>query len=341
MSVDAASNKYGGFGAGLVGVCRAAIARASTCEERDVGLRLFHGRGGSVGRGGGPSAQAVLAQPTGTVQGRIRMTEQGEMIARRYGDEPTARRSLESLTAATMLATHRRAGPSTRSDVDQTLTRFAEGAFAAYRALTHDEPGFEAFFWSATPIAEIIELNIGSRPASRTASRRIEDLPAIPWVFSWSQARFLLPGWYGFAAGAQRAGIGAEALRELAQSSEFFAALLSNMELALAQSDMALATRYAALASDQAAAQRILKTVLAEHGACVALAREIRNGAALLDDQPVLAESVAMAAKAILPLNELQLELLGRRRRGDASEEVLLGVELSIAGIAAGLRTTG
>ncbi len=306
-----------------------------------MGLRLFHGRGGSVGRGGGPSAQAVLAQPAGTVQGRLRMTEQGEMIARRYGDQPTARRSLEGLTCAVLLATHKPTAEDGDHRLQAMMEALAEGSFGAYRALAYDDPAFAAFFWSATPIAEIIELNIGSRPASRTASRRIEDLRAIPWVFSWSQARFLLPGWYGFAAGARRAGIGAGALRELAQSSEFFAALLSNMELALAQSDMALAARYAALASNQAAAQRILKTVLAEHGACVALAREIRNGAALLDDQPVLAESVAMAAKAILPLNELQLELLGRRRRGDASEEVLLGVELSIAGIAAGLRTTG
>jgi phosphoenolpyruvate carboxylase len=335
------SNKDGGFVASRFAVAKAAEKLALRCEDHHVGLRLFHGRGGSIGRGGGPAARAVLAQPPGTVQGRLRMTEQGEMIARRYGDEPTARRSLEGLVAAVVLATRRPPAAALQPRLRTQMEALAAGALAAYRALVAEEPGFTDFFWSATPIGEIVELNIGSRPASRTASRRIEDLRAIPWVFSWSQARFLLPGWFGFAGGAARAGVSAAALRELAEASDFFATLMSNMELALAQSHMGLAARYAALASDPAAARRIMDVVLAENEAATALALEARGGTALLDDQPSLAESVAASAQTLEPLNSLQLELLARRRAGDASEEVLLGVELTIAGVAAGLRTTG
>jgi phosphoenolpyruvate carboxylase len=295
-----------------------------------------------VGRGGGPAGRAVLAQPPGSVQGRLRMTEQGEMIAHRFGDTAIARRSLESLVCAVVLASHKPVTP--RPGVQRheaAMKALAAGSLEAYRALVHDDPAFAAFFWSATPIAEIVELNIGSRPASRTASRKIEDLRAIPWVFSWSQARFLLPGWYGFAGGAARAGLDVAALRDLAGASEFFTTLLSNMELALAQADMALAARYADLASEPKAGRAIMAAVAAEHEAAVALALEIRGGTSLLDDQPSLARSVARASASIGPLNALQLELLGRRRRGDVSEEVMLGVELTIAGIAAGLRTTG
>jgi phosphoenolpyruvate carboxylase len=221
------------------------------------------------------------------------------------------------------------------------MNALAAGSLAAYRELVYDDPAFNPFFWSATPINEIAVLNIGSRPASRAAGRKIEDLRAIPWVFSWSQARFLLPGWYGFAGGVQRAGLSVETLRDLVGASEFFATVMSNMELALAQADMDLATRYAGLAGDQAAAARIMATVRAEHAAAVALALAVRGGLALLDNQIGLQATVAKASATVEPLNHLQLELLSRRRGGDESEAVLLGVELTIAGIAAGLRNTG
>jgi len=336
------SNKDGGYVTSRFSVVRAAERLAERCEDHHVGLRLFHGRGGSIGRGGGPAPRAVLAQPPGSVQGRIRMTEQGEMIAHRFGDQPIARRSLESLVAATVLASHKpaeaRAGGA---KYEQTLKALSSGALAAYRALVYDDPAFADFFWSATPIDEIAHLNIGSRPASRSAGRRIEDLRAIPWVFSWSQARFLLPGWYGFAGGAEKAKLSKGALQDLAGGSEFFATLLANMELALAQADMGFAARYAALASDKAAAARIMEAVKREHAAAMELALTIRGGTTLLEDQPHLQASINRALAAIAPLNELQLELMGRRRGGDESEAVFLGVELTIAGIAAGLRTTG
>ncbi len=334
------SNKDGGYVASRRGVARGASALAFEAERMGVGLQLFHGRGGSVGRGGGPAAEAVMAQPAGTVQGRIRMTEQGEMIARRFGDQPTARRNLDGLAAAVLMASDR---PVVRPDpkVEAAMTALAQASFEGYRALVYDDPAFEDFFWSATPIGEIVGLNIGSRPASRTASRRIEDLRAIPWVFSWSQSRFMLPGWYGFAAGVERAGLSVGQLQDLAGGFDFFASLLSNMELALAQSHMDIAARYVALSPDPANASRIFETIKVEHEAARRLALTIRGGTSLLDNQPELAESVALAGLSVDPLNHLQLELLSRRRGGDQDEAVRLAIQLTVAGIAAGLRNTG
>ena len=334
------SNKDGGYVASRRGVARGASALAFEADRMGVGIQLFHGRGGSVGRGGGPAAEAVLAQPAGTVQGRIRMTEQGEMIARRFGDQPTARRNLDGLAAAVVQSSQRdvnRPDPK----VESAMTALAQASFEGYRALVYDDPAFEDFFWSATPIGEIVGLNIGSRPASRTASRKIEDLRAIPWVFSWSQARFMLPGWYGFASGVERAGLSTGQLQDLAGDFDFFASLLSNMELALAQSHMGIAARYVALSPDQDNAQRIFETIKREHDKAAEIALAIRGGSSLLDNQPDLAESVALAGHSVDPLNHLQLELLARRRGGEQAEDVRLAIQLTVAGIAAGLRNTG
>jgi len=335
------SNKDGGYVASRRGVARAATALAVECDRLGVGLQIFHGRGGSVGRGGGPAAEAVLAQPPGTVQGRLRMTEQGEMIARRYGDQPTARRNLEGLVAAVLTSTRQEPDPEPPAASKAAMDALAAGSFAAYRSLVYETEGFTDFFWSATPIGEIVQLNIGSRPASRTASRRIEDLRAIPWVFSWSQARFMLPGWYGFAGGVEKAGLSVPQLADLSDEFDFFAALLSNMELALAQSDMGIAARYAKLAADVPNAQAIMDTVRREHDRAVEIALSIRGGRKLLDDRPDLAESVELAAAAVDPLNHLQLELLSRRRAGDEDEQLRLAIQLTVAGVAAGLRNTG
>jgi phosphoenolpyruvate carboxylase len=334
------SNKDGGYVASRRGVAVGASALAREADRMGVGLQLFHGRGGSVGRGGGPAAEAVLAQPAGTVQGRIRMTEQGEMIARRFGDQPTARRNLDGLAAAVLMSSER---PVQKLDpkIDAAMTDLADASFHGFRALVYDDPAFEDFFWSVTPISEIVGLNIGSRPASRTASRKIEDLRAIPWVFSWSQSRFMLPGWYGFAAGVDRAGLSVEQLRDLAGNFDFFASLLSNMELALAQSHMPIASRYVELSPDKENAQRIFATIRREHERAAELALAIRGGSSLLDNQPDLAESVALAGRVVDPLNHLQLELLSRRRAGDQNEELRLAIQLTVAGIAAGLRNTG
>jgi phosphoenolpyruvate carboxylase len=334
------SNKDGGYVASRRGAARAAAALAEAARARGVALQIFHGRGGSVGRGGGPAAESVLAQPAGTVQGGMRITEQGEMIARRYGDAPTARASLDGLTGAVLRAMHRPRTPLEARQA-QVLDALAEGSFHAFRALVYEDEAFAPFFWSATPIAEIIELNIGSRPASRKPGGAIEDLRAIPWVFSWTQSRILLPSWYGFADGARRAGLSVSALQDLAAASEFASGLLANMELALAQADMAIGACYAALAKDAAQGQRIFEVIRREHEATCELALQIRGGTALLDHQPRIAASMKLAAGSVDPLNYLQLELLARRRAGDTSEDVVHGMEVTIAGIAAGLGTTG
>jgi len=329
------SNKDGGYVASRHNVAKAAQTLSSQARVGGYDLWYFHGRGGSVGRGGGPAAQAVLAQPPGTVKGRLRLTEQGEMISRRFGDQPTARRNLESLTAAVLMA-------SARPDDDGALPSpmletLSKASFAAYRELVYDDPGFEDFFWGATPISEIVGLNIGSRPASRTASRRIEDLRAIPWVFSWSQARFMLPAWFGLAGGVAKAGLSLADLKGLAED-HVFATMVSNMEVALAQSDMAIAAKYAGL---HPRGKPIFEKIRAEHDAAIELVLAIRGGTRLLDNHPEMAESVALAAEVVDPLNHLQVELLSRRRAGDDDPQLKLAIQLTVAGVASGLRNTG
>ena len=339
------SSKDGGFLPSRRGAAEAAAALAGVTREAGVGLQLFHGRGGSIGRGGGPTAETVLAQPPGTVQGRIRLTEQGEMIQRLYGDTAVARRNLDALAAATLAAGALQAPAEAAAALDpaaeRALSHLSAEAFTAFRALVYDDPAFEDFFWSATPVAEIADLKIGSRPASRTKSRRIEDLRAIPWVFSWSQARIFLPGWYGVASGARAAGMSPADVAGLAAAAPFLKPALAGMELMLAQSDMAIAARYAALASDRAAGERIFARIRAERDAAVELVLAARGGRALLDDRPELRESVAFAAPVIDALNHLQVELLGRKRRGDADPRTTLALQLTVNGVAAGLRNTG
>jgi phosphoenolpyruvate carboxylase len=317
-----------------------------TCQDRDVGLQLFHGRGGSVGRGGGSSFAAILAQPAGTVQGRMRLTEQGEMIARKFGDEVAARKSLDSLTAAVFLATTHNDAPerlngAMRGQFGPVMDQITDGSCQAYQDLVYRDPAFAPFFRSVTPISEIIDLKIGSRPASRTASGRIEDLRAIPWVFSWSQSRFMLPGWYGFAAGVKRAGTGINQLQDMAGSWGFLDTFLDNMAVALAQSDMVIAKAYAGLATDKAAAERIFAKIAKEWEDAQSLILKVRGSTGLLDNQSELAASIALSRPCLDPLNRLQIELLSRRRRGEASDSIQLWIQLTLNGIAAALRNTG
>ncbi|MBL8555251.1 MAG: phosphoenolpyruvate carboxylase [Phenylobacterium sp.] len=331
------SNKDGGYVASRHNVAKAAGVLSAQARRAGVDLWYFHGRGGSVGRGGGPAAQAVMAQPAGTVKGRIRVTEQGEMISRRFGERSTAMRNLESLAAATLMASARPDEAPCDAGCADALETLSKASFAAYRELVYEDPGFEDFFWGATPISEIVGLNIGSRPASRTKSRRIEDLRAIPWVFSWSQARFMLPAWFGFAGGAAKAGLSVADLKDLL-ADQVFAAMVSNMEVALAQSDMAIAAKYAALHPKGGA---IFERIRAEHGRAIELVLAIRGGTRLLDNHPQMAESVSLAAEVVDPLNHLQVELLARRRAGDDDPQLKLAIQLTVAGVAAGLRNTG
>jgi len=251
------SNKDGGFLMSGWALYRAEIALTKVFARHGVTLRLFHGRGGSVGRGGGPSYQAILSQPQGAVQGQIRITEQGEVIAHKYSNPESGRKNLEILAAATLEATllpHEHDAP--RPEFLVAMEKLAQYAFQSYRALVYETPGFEQYFWESTVISEISALNIGSRPASRKKSTAIDDLRAIPWVFSWSQCRLMLPGWYGFGAAIERwlaeeGEPGLALLRQMEREWGFFRTLLSNIDMVLGKSDIVIAERYSHLVSDE------------------------------------------------------------------------------------------
>jgi len=341
------SNKDGGYITSGWELYKAEIALIEVFRRHGVRLRLFHGRGGSVGRGGGPSYQAILAQPAGAVQGGIRITEQGEVIAAKYMNPELGRRNLETLAAATLEATLLHSGePAPRPDYLAAMDALSAHAFRAYRGLVYETEGFESYFWEATVIAEIAGLNIGSRPASRTKSRRIEDLRAIPWVFGWAQCRLMLPGWYGFGSAveafrAERGEPGMALLREMAQRWPFFRMLLSNMDMVLSKSDIAIASRYAELVADSALRDAIFPRLRKEWQTSIAALLDVAGQQALLDTNPQLARSIRHRFPYLDPLNHLQVELLKRLRSGDADERVVRGIHLTINGIAAGLRNSG
>jgi phosphoenolpyruvate carboxylase len=341
------SNKDGGFLTSGWELYKAEIKLTEVFRAHGVRLRLFHGRGGSVGRGGGPSYQAILAQPGGAVQSAIRITEQGEVIAGKYSNAEFGRRNLEVLAAATLEATLLQ--PEYAAPRDEYLAAMEElsaAAYAAYRDLVYGTPGFERYFWEATVIAEIANLNIGSRPASRTNSRRIEDLRAIPWVFGWAQCRLMLPGWYGFGAAVTAwleavPGRDVAMLQEMNREWPFFRTLLSNMDMVLSKTDPAIASRYAELVEDKALREAIFPRICAERERTIAALLAITEQQTLLEGNALLARSIRHRFPYLNPLNHVQVELLKRRRAGDTDARVVEGIHLSINGIAAGLRNSG
>ncbi len=346
------SNKDGGYLTSRWELYKAQTSLVDTFRRHGVRLRLFHGRGGSVGRGGGPSYEAILAQPGGSVQGQIRLTEQGEVIGVKYSNAEVGRRNLEILAAATLEATLLGgSAPEPRNSYIEVLDELSAKAFAAYRGLVYETHGFEDYFWESTVISEIAELNIGSRPASRNKSRAIETLRAIPWVFSWAQCRLMLPGWYGFGSavnawldGGGGSGGGAprlELLREMYRDWPFFASVLSNMEMVLAKADLAIASRYAALVTDETLRETIFRRIRAEFDATVGALLRILGTDRLLDANPQLAGSIRYRFPYLDPLNHIQIELLRRYRAGDREERSRRGIHLTINGIAAGLRNSG
>jgi phosphoenolpyruvate carboxylase len=317
-----------------------------------ITLRLFHGRGGTVGRGGGPSYEAILAQPPGTVNGQIRLTEQGEVIASKYAQPEIGRRNLETLVAATLEATLLQPTQRVPRSFIDAARQLSAASMAAYRGLVYETPGFTDYFFSATPIREIAELNIGSRPASRKATRAIEDLRAIPWSFSWGQCRVALPGWYGFGAAVEAfLGAGRERraqaalLQRMAREWPFFATLVSNLDMVIAKSDMAIAARYVELVEDRKLGRRIFARIEAEWQRTADALTLITGEPNRLASNPALARSIEHRFPYLDPLNHLQVELMRRyrqRRADDPSiERVQRGIHLSINGLAAGLRNTG
>ena len=342
------SNKDGGYLTSNWELYKATIKLVEVFERHGVKLRLFHGRGGTVGRGGGPSYQAILAQPQGSVQGQIRITEQGEVIASKYADPDIGRRNLETLVAATLEATLLdRASPKGDSALYQeVMDELSLEGFKAYRNLVYETPGFVTFFRTATPITEIADLNVGSRPAARRKSDRIEDLRAIPWVFSWSLARIMLPGWYGFGTAVaqlveRRGERGLATLREMYRNWPFFQTLLSNMDMLLAKSDIHIASRYAELVVDEDLRNRIFGRIQSEMQLTVKQLLTITGQRELLEANPALARSLRNRSPYIDPLNHLQVEALRRFRAGEQDDKVKRAILLTINGIAAGLRNSG
>ncbi|MGO8755256.1 MAG: phosphoenolpyruvate carboxylase [Gallionellaceae bacterium] len=342
------SNKDGGYLTANWELYKAELELVKVFDKHGIDLRLFHGRGGTVGRGGGPSYQAILAQPPGSVNAQIRITEQGEVIGSKYSNPEIGRRNLEILIAATMEASllHHHGDDSSMPEYHRIMETLSQDAFAAYRKLVYETPGFTDYFFAATPIREIAELNIGSRPAARKATDRIEDLRAIPWVFSWSLNRVILPGWYGFGSAvkqflARDGEAGLAQLQAMNTKWAFFRGLLSNMDMVLAKTDMGIASSYAELVPDKALRDRIFGAIEAEWQETVEILFAITGATALLQDNPTLARSLSTRTPYIDPLNHLQVSLLHRHRAGDKDERVKRAIHITINGIAAGLRNSG
>ena len=339
------SNKDGGYLTSNWSLYKAAGRLLAACRARGVRLRLFHGRGGTIGRGGGPSYEAVLALPPGTVDGALRLTEQGEVIASKYADPESGRRNLETLAAAALEATFAARPARARSRRHAAIMEeLSQTAFRAYRDLV-SAPRFVEYFRASTPIAEIAELNIGSRPASRRATGSIEDLRAIPWVFSWSQCRLMLPGWFGFGSAAE-AWIethqgGLEELREMYREWAFFRSVLSNLDMVLAKTDLAIGSRYAQLVPDATLRREMFGRIEAEWQRTRRRLAEITGQAELLADNPTLARSIRNRFPYLDPLNHVQVECLRRHRAAGGDERLLRAIHLTINGVAAGLRNSG
>jgi phosphoenolpyruvate carboxylase len=341
------SNKDGGYLTANWALYRAELDLVESARKTGIRLRLFHGRGGTVGRGGGPSYQAILAQPPGAVNGSLRLTEQGEVIAAKYAEPQMAQRNLETLLAATLESTlldveglGDAAGPAY-----EILDELADRAQRAYSELVHDTEGFVDYFLQSTPVSEIGSLNVGSRPTSRKPTSSISDLRAIPWVMAWSQSRVMLPGWYGTGSAIEEWIAGDDgrlkALRDLYQRWPFFQTVLSNMAQVLAKTDLGLAARYAELVEDTALRRRVFDKITAEHQRSINAHKLITGQDNLLADNPALARSVFNRFPYLEPLNHLQVELLRRYRSGDDDELVQRGILLTMNGLASALRNSG
>jgi phosphoenolpyruvate carboxylase len=346
------SNKDGGFLTSNWELYKAEISLVELFQQAKVKLRLFHGRGGTVGRGGGPTYQAIMAQPQGTVDGQIRLTEQGEIIANKYADPVVGRQHLETLIAATLDASLFPADqlePARRRAFESVMETLSATAMTSYRSLVYETPGFAEYFFNTTPIEEIAGLNLGSRPASRKSTRRIEDLRAIPWGFSWGQCRLLLPGWYGLGSAIhqylQQAGSSKETrlglLREMLLGWPIFKTLINNVDMVLAKTDLIVARHYAHLLPDRSLREEIFSRIEHEHQLTTQVVNLLLGSSQRLASQPVLAKSIRDRLPYLDPLNHLQVEMIQRYRNGETDEKLKLAIPLTINGIAAGLRNTG
>ena len=349
------SCKDGGYLTSRWELYRAEASLVKIFAKYDVKICFFHGRGGSVGRGGGPSYQAIVAQPSGAVEGMIRLTEQGEVISAKYGNSEVGRRNLEVIVAATLAAT---AVPTLSEppseDYLKVFDELSESSFRAYRGLVYETPGFEDYFWQSTVISEIAGLNIGSRPASRTKSRNIENLRAIPWTFSWSQCRIMLTSWYGLGTAIDKflekhgQEKGMALLQKMHTEWTVFSTLLSNVDMILTKVNMDIAERYAGLVEDEALRNKVFSMIKAEYDRVYKYVLKIREQTNLLEHNPVLRRVVEDRNPYIDTLNYAQIEMMRRYREQtktcnpeETNEGIRKGIHISINGIASLLRNSG
>ena len=348
------SNKDGGFLTSNWELYKAEVYLVELFSQAGVKLRLFHGRGGAVGRGGGPTYQAVMAQPLGTVAGQIRLTEQGEIIANKFSDPKVARRNLESFIAATIDASlfpQDQLPKPQRRAYEMVMDQLSATAMQAYRNLVYETPGFANYFFSSTPISEIAELNIGSRPAARKSTQRIEDLRAIPWGFSWGQCRLLLPGWYGFGSAIEQYLNSSKSVEEKSERLitlqnmladwPLFKTLISNMDMILAKTDMTIASCYAELVEDEKLRVSVFERIKHEHNLTSNALNLILQTTERLTTNKALANSIKNRLPYLDPLNHLQVALIKKHRNGETDVLIKRAIHLTINGIAAGLRNTG
>ena len=346
------SNKDGGFLTSNWELYKAEISLVELFNQANVTLRLFHGRGGTVGRGGGPTYQAIMAQPQGTVDGQIRLTEQGEIIANKYADPVVGRKHLETLVAATLDATlfpSDQLDPARRRAFEGVMETLSATAMTTYRSLVYETPGFADYFFNTTPIDEIAGLNLGSRPAARKSTRRIEDLRAIPWGFSWGQCRLLLPGWFGLGSAIHQflhqdlkhKAARTAMLKEMLAGWPIFNTLIHNVDMVLAKTDLVVARHYAHLLADRTLREEIFSRIAHEHKLTTEAVNLLLESSERLASQPALAKSIRERLPYLDPLNHLQVEMIQRYRNGETDEKLKLAIPLTINGIAAGLRNTG
>lgn len=346
------SNKDGGFLTSSWELYKSEVSLLELFNQAKIKLRLFHGRGGAVGRGGGPTYQAIMAQPYGTVNGQIRLTEQGETIAHKYSDAKIGKQSLETLIAATIDASlfpQDDLADLQQRSFEAIMEELSSTAMTSYRSLIYETPGFEEYFFNTTPISEIAELNIGSRPSARKANRKIEDLRAIPWGFSWAQCRLLLPGWYGLGsaihhyiyADDKKVKARTKQLKEMLNSWSLFNTLISNVDMVIAKTDLTVAKRYAQMLQDENLRETIFSRIENEYNLTVEALNLLQDTNERLSNNPVLADSIKNRLPYLDPMNYLQVEMIQRYRNGDTNDKLKLAILLTINGVAAGLRNTG
>jgi phosphoenolpyruvate carboxylase len=342
------SSKDGGYVAANWSLYTAQESLAQTCQDYGITLELFHGRGGSIGRGGGPTHRALLSAPSGAMRGSVKMTEQGEVIAYRYSNPEIARRHLHQVLHAVLLALGTTPGHNVLPAWREAMAFIAASGCAAYRQLVYDTPDFLTYWQQATPIDELSSLSISSRPARRRAGG-FAGLRAIPWIFSWTQSRALLPSWYGvgyaFEAFCQQATGHLEMLRSMYRDWLFFHTLVENVQLDVAKADMGIAALYASLVSDERLSALILPSIQAEHSRACQMLCQITHQTTLLENDPVMQRSIERRNPYVDPLNFIQVDLLRVLRQTPpdtpAYERVLTLVQATINGIAAGMKNTG